>query len=353
MEQRNSDQIFMKRCLELARMGADRVYSNPMVGAVLVHKNKIVAEGYHEYFGGPHAEVNAIKAIKNKHLLKECTLFVSLEPCSHYGKTPPCVNLVIESQIPHVIIGTSDPNPLVAGRGIEMLKESGIQVKTGILKAECEWLNRRFFAFHKEKRTYVVLKWAESADGFIDTFRSNETPIGPRWITNEPARQLVHKWRSREIAIMAGTNTIFFDNPQLNVREWPGRNPIRVVIDRSLRLPGECNVFDQSIPTMVFTEKEKKNKKNLDYYRVDFSKNLPEEILSVLFKKGIQSVFIEGGGKVLQSFIDAGRWDEARVFRGKDSFHRGIKAPILKDYFAPEEENLGNSLFSLYIQRKF
>lgn len=328
------------------------MYSNPMVGAVLVHNNKIISEGYHEFFGGPHAETNAIQAVREKSLLKECTLYVSLEPCSHYGKTPPCVNLVIASKIPEVIIGTTDPNPLVSGRGIELMKESGIRVKTGILRAECEWLNRRFFTYHKEKRTYVVLKWAESADGFIDVLRGEKTPVGPKWITNEPARQLVHKWRSREMAIMAGTNTISSDNPKLNVRDWPGKNPIRVVLDRTLRLPPGSNVFDQSIPTVVFTERDKKSLENLEYLKADFSKNLPEEILGVLYKKGIQSVLIEGGANLLQSFIDENLWDEARIFRGQGFFYEGIKAPVLKNFIKTEEENLGNSLYLLYTKEK-
>jgi diaminohydroxyphosphoribosylaminopyrimidine deaminase / 5-amino-6-(5-phosphoribosylamino)uracil reductase len=352
MEEEFWDEIFMKRCLTLAKMGAGRVLSNPMVGSVIIHKNQVVSEGYHESFGGPHAEPNAINSLKNKELLKECTLYVNLEPCAHFGKTPPCVDLIIASQIPKVIIGTKDPNPLVSGKGIDILQKAGINVKTGILQKECEWLNRRFFTFHGEKRTYVVLKWAQSTDGFVDIIRKPETPVGPHWITNEPARQLVHKWRSMEMAIMTGTNTVLFDNPRLDVREWPGKNPVRVILDRSLRLPEKSFVFDQSVPTIVFTEKEKKPEENLAFFNIKFNEKTPVNILEVLYKKGIQSVFVEGGAGLLQSFINLDLWDEARIFYGKNEFKKGIPAPDLKNHQLTEDNNIGDSKYKLFIRKK-
>lgn len=351
MEEEFWDEIFMKRCLTLAKMGAGRVLSNPMVGSVIVHRNQIISEGYHEFFGGPHAEPNAINSLNNKELLKDCTLYVNLEPCAHFGKTPPCVDLIISSKIPRLVIGTKDPNPLVSGKGIEILLKAGIKVKSGVLQKECEWLNRRFFAFHGEKRTYVILKWAQSVDGFVDIIRNPETPVGPNWITNEPARQLVHKWRSMEMAIMTGTNTILFDNPRLDVREWPGRNPVRVILDKSLRLPEECFVFDKSVPTIVFTEKEKNPEENLEFYKIEFDEKTPVKILEILYKKGIQSVFVEGGAKLLQSFINLNLWDEARIFFGKNKFYEGIPAPVLKNYKMTEKNNIGHSNYKLFIMK--
>lgn len=352
MEEEISDKIFMKRCLSLAKMGEGRVFSNPLVGSVLVHNKKIISEGYHEYFGGPHAEPNAIHSLKNKELLKDSTLYVNLEPCAHFGKTPPCVDLIIASKIPRLVIGTKDPNPLVSGKGIEILRKAGIAVKSGVLQKECEWLNRRFFTFHGEKRTYVVLKWAQSADGFIDIIRNPETPVGPNWITNEPARQLVHKWRSMEMAIMTGTNTILMDNPRLDVREWPGKNPVRVILDRTLRLPEESFVFDKSVPTIVFTEKEKKPTENLEFYKIQFDEKILVRVLEILYKKGIQSVFVEGGAALLQSFINLNLWDEARIFYGKNKFNEGISAPVLKNHEMTEENSIGSSKYRLFIRKQ-
>ena len=343
-----SDEILMQRCIQLASKGMGRVFSNPLVGALILYNNKIIAEGYHEVFGGTHAETNAINSFKNKALLRDSTLYVNLEPCSHFGKTPPCVNLIIASKIPRVIIGTIDPNPLVSGKGVNILRKAGIEIKVGVLEKECEWLNRRFFAYHRDKRTYVVLKWAQSADGYIDINRNAETPAGPNWITNEPARQLVHKWRSMEMSIMTGTNTVIIDNPKLNVREWPGKDPLRIILDRSLRIPKNRAVFDKSIPTIVFTEKKKSSEENLEFYQIEFDEMVLENILKILFQRGIQSVFVEGGSKLLQSFIDQNLWDEARVFYGEEDFVEGVKAPELRNFFQAEEQTIGKSRYKLF-----
>jgi diaminohydroxyphosphoribosylaminopyrimidine deaminase / 5-amino-6-(5-phosphoribosylamino)uracil reductase len=347
---RYSDEILMQRCIQLASKGMGRVFSNPLVGALILHNHKIIAEGCHEAFGGAHAEPNAIYSVNDKTLLNDSTLYVNLEPCSHFGKTPPCVNLIIASKIPRVIIGTIDPNPLVSGKGVDILRKAGIEVKVGVLEKECEWLNRRFFTYHKEKRTYVVLKWAQSADGFLDILRNTITPAGPNWITNEPARQLVHKWRSMEMSIMTGTNTVIIDNPKLNVREWPGKDPLRIVLDRSLRIPKNRSVFDKSIPTTVFTEKAAASEENLEFYQIEFDEMVLDRILKILFQRGIQSVFVEGGAKLLQAFIDRDLWDEARVFYGPEDFVEGVKAPVFNNFFQAEENNIGKSKYKLFMR---
>lgn len=352
MEPGFSDEIFMRRCISLASMGAGKVSPNPMVGAIIVYENKIVSEGFHQIFGGPHAETNAIKALKNPELLKDCTLYVNMEPCSHFGKTPPCVNLIISCKIPKVVIGTKDPNPLVSGKGVLTLEQAGLSVKVGILEKECRWLNRRFFIFFENKRIYVILKWAQSFDGFIDINRTANTPVGPKWITNEPARQLVHKWRSEETAIMAGTNTILFDNPKLTVRDWPGRQALRVILDKTLRLPLTSFVFDKSAPTIVFTEREKPSEENLEYYKIKFNGNVLENILTILFQRGTQSLFVEGGAQLLQNFIDNEMWDEARIFYGPDNFQDGLPAPVLKNNILAEETAIGNSKYRLFLNIK-
>ncbi len=350
MEQIISDENYMRRCLTLAKMGEGRVQPSPLVGAILVYNNRIISEGYHEIFGGTHAEANAINKLQRQELLKESSLYVNLEPCSHFGKTPPCVNLIISSKIPKIFIGCKDPNPLVSGQGIKLLLEAGLDIRVGVLEQECFWLNRKFLTFHEKKRTYITLKWAQSADGFIDVVRNADASSVPTWITNQPAKQLVHKWRSEQMAIMAGTNTILYDNPRLTVREWPGKNPLRVVIDRVLRLPAENYVFDKSIPTIVITEKEKKSEENLEFCKIEFNENTPEKILGILYRKNIQSVLIEGGAMLLQTFIDKGLWDEARVFYGKIEFRQGIYAPVIKNYFMAEETNIGNNKLKLFIK---
>jgi len=317
----------MKRCLDLAFNGSGRTSPNPMVGAVIVHNGKIIGEGYHKQAGGPHAEVNAVNSVKDKSFLKESTLYVNLEPCSHFGKTPPCSQMILDRKIPRVVTGASDTSIKVNGTGIQELKEGNCEVITGILEKECRYLNRRFFTFHEKKRPYIILKWAKTKDGFIDSDRKTGEP--PVWITNHLARILVHKWRAEESAIMAGTNTLIMDNPLLTVREWEGRQPVRVVIDKSSRLPSDLNVFDGTVPTLVFTSKIITAGKNLEYIKTENEQDVLNFVLSGLYNRELISLFVEGGNELLTSFITANLWDEARVFTGNRLFHKGVKAPQL------------------------
>ena len=333
---------YIHRCLALAKNGLRTTYPNPMVGSVIVCDGKIIGEGWHKKSGEPHAEVNAINSVKDKSLLKRSTIYVSLEPCSHFGKTPPCCDLIIENKIPNVVVGTVDSNVKVAGNGIKKLIDAGAKVTVGVLKTECKELNKRFFTFHEKKRPYVILKWAETQDGFIAPLsKLNQKPV---WITNEFSRQLVHKWRSEEQAILVGTNTVIDDNPKLDVRNWTGKNPIRIVLDRNNRIPKESHIFNNQVKTIIISDIEKPNKEeNTTFETIDFKKNLAEQILNVLYKHQIQSVIIEGGSRTLQTFIDENLWDEARVFIGNHTFKTGIKAPILT-LENIEEHAVGNDI---------
>lgn len=325
----------MRRCLELAKNGFGTTYPNPMVGSVIVCNGKIIGEGWHKKSGEPHAEVNAVNAVKDKSLLKSSTIYVSLEPCSHFGKTPPCCDLIIENKIPNVVVGTVDSNVKVAGNGIKKLIEAGVKVTVGVLENECKELNKRFFTFHEKKRPYVILKWAETLDGFIAPLilRQVQDDIKnrkPVWITNQYSRQLVHKWRSEEQAILVGTQTAIDDNPTLDVRNWTGKNPVRIVLDQNNRIPEDSHVFDNQVKTIVLSAVPKTiNEENTIFEKINFKQNLTEQILNVLYKHQIQSVIIEGGAQTLQTFIDKNLWDEARVFIGIQNFESGIKAPIL------------------------
>jgi diaminohydroxyphosphoribosylaminopyrimidine deaminase / 5-amino-6-(5-phosphoribosylamino)uracil reductase len=320
------DEEYHQRCLTLAAKGLGYVAPNPLVGAILVVENRIIGEGYHKYFGGPHAEVYAIQSVKDQSVLKNATLYVNLEPCSHYGKTPPCTDLIIEKKIPRVVIGMVDPFKEVAGKGIEKLKAAKTEVVAGINEKDCIYLNRRFLTFHLRQRPYIILKWAVTSDGFIDVNRSPEHPDGPTIITDELSRTLSHKWRTEEQAIMVGTNTAANDNPMLNARFWSGKNPIRFVVDRHLRLPGNLNLFDNTIHTIVFTEKIARSNNNIEYATIDFSK-FNEELFSFCVKQNIQSILVEGGAKLLSGFIQTGQWDEARVFKSNFKFNSGVKGP--------------------------
>ncbi|PKH66154.1 bifunctional diaminohydroxyphosphoribosylaminopyrimidine deaminase/5-amino-6-(5-phosphoribosylamino)uracil reductase RibD [Flavobacterium sp. ALD4] len=319
---------YIERCIQLAKNGLGTTYPNPMVGSVIVYKDTIIGEGWHKKAGEPHAEVNAINSVKDKSLLKKATIYVSLEPCSHFGKTPPCSDLIIKNEIPQVVIGTIDPNIKVAGNGIKKLIEAGINVTVGILENECHGLNKRFFTFHQQKRPYVILKWAESQDGFIaPKVKSEQKPV---WITNSYSRQLVHKWRSEEQAILVGTQTVIDDNPKLDVRDWTGNNPTRIVLDQNNRIAENTHVFDNQVKTIVFS-KTKTNaiKENLIFEIVDFEKNMASQVTDAMYKHQIQSVIIEGGQQTLQTFIDANLWDEARIFKGNIHLIEGTKAPKL------------------------
>jgi len=298
-------ETYMQRCFQLAENGLGQVAPNPLVGCVIVHDEKIISEGFHQKYGENHAERNAILQVKDEGLLKKSTLYVNLEPCSHFGKTPPCADLIIEKKIPKVVISNLDSNPEVAGKGIERLRNSGIEVITGVLEDEGHFLNRRFFTYIEKKRPYIILKWAESLDGFI----YNETQ---RWITNDAMRNLVHKWRSEESAIMVGTNTVLADNPQLNVRAYFGKNPLRITIDKNHKLPKNLHFFDNSQPTKI-------------YETTDLS-----EILSDLHSQKIQSLIVEGGAKLLQNFIEKNLWDEARILTGNKQLSNELKAPKIQ-----------------------
>jgi len=317
--------IFMQRCLELALLGMGDVAPNPMVGCVIVHNESIIGEGYHQKYGEAHAEVNAIRSVKQTELLEQSTLYVSLEPCAHFGKTPPCSDLIIQHRIPRVIIGTIDRFAKVAGKGIERMQNAGIEVEVGVLEEECRELNRRFFTFHEKKRPYIILKWAQTLDGFIDTDRT-ETEH-PSWITNALAKRLVHKQRSEESAILIGTNTAEFDNPSLTVREWIGNQPVRLVIDRHGRLDVGLHIFDQKAPTWVFTGVEQPDRENLKMIRLHPEQNVIPQLLTELYHRNILSVIVEGGSQLLNSFLELGLWDEAFVYTGNQFFGKGVEAP--------------------------
>ena len=322
---------YIHRCLELAKNGFGTTYPNPMVGSVIVCDEKIIGEGWHDKAGNPHAEVNAIASVKDKSLLKRSTIYVSLEPCAHFGKTPPCSHLIVEHQIPKVIIGCVDSHSKVAGKGIQYLKENGCEVISGVLEKECLEINKRFFTYMNKNRPYVILKWAQTKDGFIDKERivTSKEEATPNWISNTYSRQLVHQWRAEEHAILVGTNTVFNDNPTLNIRSWNGNNPIKVIIDRNLKIPTTYHVFDGAEKVIVITEIEKENTDLICYECIDFQKPIGNQILEKLAKYQIQSIIIEGGKKTLETFMEEGLWDELRVFIGITSFISGIKAPFI------------------------
>ncbi|MEI6823467.1 MAG: bifunctional diaminohydroxyphosphoribosylaminopyrimidine deaminase/5-amino-6-(5-phosphoribosylamino)uracil reductase RibD [Bacteroidota bacterium] len=326
----NNNNKYMKRCLQLALNGAGNVAPNPMVGCVIVNNNIIIGEGFHRKYGEAHAEVNAINSVKDKSLLKEATAYVNLEPCSHFGKTPPCADLLIQHQLKEVVIANVDINPLVANKGIDKLKEAGINVVTGVLEKEAYDLNRRFFTFHKHKRPYIILKWAQTLDGFMDIERAYAGDNKKYWITNDELRILVHKWRSEEASIMIGTNTALNDNPQLNVRLWEGNNPLRIVLDENLDLPHRLHVFDNSVLTIIFNSKLEERKGNTMFKKINFKENIIKLILDYLYSINIQSVIVEGGRELLQSYIDLGLWDEARILTGNKTFNKGLSAPVIK-----------------------
>jgi diaminohydroxyphosphoribosylaminopyrimidine deaminase / 5-amino-6-(5-phosphoribosylamino)uracil reductase len=321
----NVHELFMQRALELAACGNGYTRPNPLVGCVIVHNGHIIGEGWHQQYGGPHAEVNAINSVSDKSLLAESTVYVTLEPCSHFGKTPPCADLLIKHAVKKVIICNHDPNPLVAGRGISKLGEAGIQVESGFLAEKGSVLNRRFFTFHLKQRPYIVLKWAQTSDGFIA--RENYKPAV---ISGSISKNLVHKWRTEESAILVGTRTGRYDNPRLNVREWSGPNPIRLVIDKSIILPSELNIFDKSQPTIIFnTLRNETLHDNLELIKIESEADFLFQLLKHLHLRKIESVLVEGGSFLLNSFIQSNLWDEARIIRSSHQFDNGIASPQL------------------------
>ena len=330
---------YMRRALELAELGRGNVAPNPMVGCVIVHEAKIIGEGYHKKYGEPHAEVNAINSVKDPALLKESTLYVTLEPCSHFGKTPPCADLIIKKNIRKVAIACRDPFEQVDGKGIERLQKAGIEVEVGMLEQEAKIQNARFFTFHSIKRPYVILKWAQTADGFLARTNGDS-----KWISNSHSRQLVHKWRSEEDAILVGQTTAEIDNPSLTTRQWVGKNPIRIVLDRKLQTPKNFKLFDDKATTYIMnTEREEEAGSNR---WIKLSTMTPGAILEKLHELRIQSVIIEGGSAVLNSFIADDCWDEARVFQSEQLFGKGLKAPKLEETFIGKSSVRDDQLFT-------
>ncbi len=315
---------YISRCIDIAKNGLGATAPNPMVGCVIVHDSNIIGEGYTSPYGGAHAEVNAISSVKDKSQLKEATLYVTLEPCSHFGKTPPCSNLIIDHGIKNVVIGCVDDNEKVSGQGIAKLKEAGCNVTVGVLENVCKEHHKRFFTFHNKKRPYIILKWAETSDGFIAPLHKKVKQ--PVWITNQYSRQLVHKWRAEEQAILVGTNTVLEDNPGLTTRDWKGKHPIRIVLDKNKTLSKDFKVFDDNTKTILINESS------------------ADDICNLLYKANINSVIVEGGAKTLQLFINSGLWDEARVFIGQSDFREGIKAPKCKGKLIDKQQLLDDTL---------
>lgn len=337
--------------MELGKKGLGTTAPNPMVGCVIVHDEKIIAEGFTSPYGGPHAEVNAINSVKDKSLLKDAALYVTLEPCSHYGKTPPCADLIASHQIPNIYIGIQDPHDKVAGMGIKKLEDVGCRVTVGILEAECREHHKRFLSFQEKKRPYIILKWAETQDGFIAPEKEHRaTDPKPYWISNRYSKQRAHQWRSEEQAILVGTQTVLEDNPKLNTRDWSGKSPIRIVLDRHLKIGPDFHVLDGSIKTIFLTQitDTSKHKEGVEYVTIDFSKPIATEICEALYQHSINSVLVEGGAKTLQSFIDENLWNEARVFMGPTRFENGVPAPKFNGRLKSEEKILLDTL-SIYI----
>lgn len=342
-------ETYMQRCLDLAKLGNGQTAPNPSVGAVLVHNSRIIGEGFTSPYGGPHGEVNCINSVSenNKYLIEQSTIYVSLEPCAHFGKTPPCADLIILHKIKHAVIACRDPFEAVNGKGIEKLLAAGIQVTFGVLEKEAIESNKRFFTFHQQKRPYIILKWAQTADGFIAPKKQTERLL----ITNEITNRLVHKWRSKEAGIMVGTNTALVDNPSLTNRLWSGKNPVRILLDKDFRLPNNLHLFDRSVKTIVLNSVKSEKNGNLIFHQIDVSKSIPKQTCEALYFHQITSVLIEGGTKLLQSFIDEGLWDEMRVITNKKLvIGDGIAAPKITDADNVSSFSLGDDLVECFYQ---
>jgi len=335
----------MKLCLKLAIKGLGNVAPNPMVGCIIVHNEKVIGKGYHKKFGEAHAEINAIRSVKNKALLKDSTLYVSLEPCSHHGKTPPCADAIIKCGIRRVVIGGIDPNPLVKGKGIAKLIKHGCSIITGILEDECMDLNKRFFTFYLEKRPYIILKWAMTQDGYIDKHRTEKE--NPLKVTGKEALELSHKWRSEEQAIIIGTNTAIMDNPMLTTRRVKGKSPVRIVLDRDLKIPLNSNIFNNFASVIIINGKKNHKEGNIEYFKINYTGNTLEKVLASLYKHHFQSVIVEGGATLLNTFIHSGYWDEARVFTSDKKIGKGIKAPAFKG-IPSDTQKIGNDSLNMY-----
>ena len=335
----------MQRCLSLAEKALGNTHQNPLVGAVVVYQNKIIGEGWHKKAGEAHSEVNAINKVKQTSLLPKSTLYINLEPCSHYGKTPPCADLIIKSGIKKVVIASRDPNPQVAGKGIERLKNSGIEVIEDILKEEAEFLNIRFYTYHQKKRPYIILKWERTEDGFIAPLKKDKQQ--PFWISNALAKQKVHQWRSQETSILVGVQTVIDDNPKLNTREWPGNNPLRLILDPSNRILKNATVLKDLLPTIVLNQQNQNSisRTHKEYFSLE-SFEL-KKIMEFCYQRKILSILVEGGQKTLNYFIESTLWDEARVITAPNKLNKGVKAPFFNiDYI--KEESIGDNLIRTY-----
>lgn len=346
----DQNRVFMQRCFQLALKGEGFTKPNPVVGAVVVHDNKIIGEGYHRHFGGPHAEVNAINSVKNQSLLTESTLYVSLEPCAHQGKTPPCAELIISKKIPRVVIAVKDPNPQVSGRGVKMMREAGIEVVESVLEEEARNINRFFFTSHELSRPFVVLKWAQTKDGFIDSNRSQDDNLHPVIISNKLTHSIVHRFRTRVQGILVGTNTAILDNPQLTSRKWYGGNPTRITIDRENKIPRSHRIFDGKASTIIFTETTpvlSEHIPNLSFIEIDFSQQTNKQILNHLYQNNIYSVLVEGGSKLLTGFIQNNLWDEAYIEVADITLSSGVKAPEINGSEIEVKQYLNSSQFLL------
>jgi len=328
----------MQVCIDLAKKGLPNAFPNPLVGCILVHEGEILGQGYHQYYGQAHAEVNAIASVINPSLIKNSTLYVNLEPCAHFGKTPPCSKLIIEKGIKKVVIGALDTFSKVNGKGIENLRKAGVQVKSSVLEMECRKLNKRFFTFHEKKRPYIILKWAKSNDGFLAPNNQKE----PFWMTGDEAKKRVHKWRSRESAILVGTNTVLIDNPRLTTRDFIGKNPIRIILDRSLRIPKHLNIYNSEATTLIVNEKYS----DKNHIKVDFE-HLVRDLLQQLYQRNIKSLIVEGGAQTLNAFIHSNNWDEARVFKTKMNLYKGVQAPVFEHNIS-KIENIGDDQLSYF-----
>ncbi len=338
------DEQMMHRCLQLAVLGRGNVAPNPMVGAVIVHEGKIIGEGYHERFGEAHAEVNAVNSVKNPALLSESTIYVSLEPCAHFGKTPPCANLLVEKKFKRAVVGTLDAHAKVYKKGIQCLEDAGIDLTVGVCEAECQELNEAFFTFYEKKRPFVLLKWAQTANGLIDNSAGENGEVN--WISSPETQVKVHQWRSEFQAILVGKNTILSDNPTLTVRSVEGVNPVRIVLDSRNELPICSKIFNTEAETIIFNLETEKQEKHVHF--VQLATLEPRQILHKLYELDIQSVLIEGGRRVLQSFIDADLWDEARIITGKNEFESGTQAPTIKGEKFKDQAIFGDHIAYLH-----
>lgn len=345
------DQRYMRRCLELASCAAGMTYPNPLVGSVIVHDNRIIGEGYHMRAGEPHAEVIAVDSVRRRELLPASALYVNLEPCSHYGRTPPCADLIISCRIRKVVIGTPDTSEKVSGKGIIKLRDAGCEVAVGVLENECRIINRRFFTFHEKKRPYIILKWAQSSDGFIDMVRGKDYPREPVWITGSAEKVLVHRWRSEEQAILAGAETVRKDDPRLNVREWTGNDPVKLILSSSGNLGSSPAVLSSGGRVIVFTHNEEASIRGAEMYLLDRKRDSAGQIAEFLYGEGIQSLFVEGGAEVLAHFIGSGLWDEARIFTGRKQFGRGVRAPLVEGKLLSSEDFDQSTLKLFYNNR--